>query len=136
MTRMLTKQLTTAILTLISEGSSVRNACYDNGVKPTTFLTAVRKDGKLAEQYARARDMCADWHFDGIWDDIDAVERGDLDPQAARVAIDAKKWILARMRPDAYGDRVRQEISGPNGEAVTHRVTLRIVDSDGDGRPA
>ncbi|MDE2103193.1 MAG: hypothetical protein KGL39_38460 [Patescibacteria group bacterium] len=42
----------------------------------------------------------------------DMVER-------ARLQVDARKWLLARLAAATYGDRVQQEISGPGGQPMT-----------------
>ena len=44
-------------------------------------------------------------------DDLEVqVLNGELDPQAFRVAMDARKWRLGRMSPKKYGEKI--EISG------------------------
>ncbi len=44
------------------------------------------------------------------------VERGKLDPNAGRVAIDALKWIASKLKPRSYGDRL--ELAGKVGTAT------------------
>jgi hypothetical protein len=36
----------------------------------------------------------------------------ELNPNAARVAMDGLKWIAARMMPKRYGDRVDANLTG------------------------
>lgn len=96
-----------AVLAWIAGGLSVRKSCAIENVSVPWFLENV--DG---EQYARARDACADTHFDGLLDLAAKVQDGDIDPQAARVSADIIKWNVARMKPRSYGDRVALEHSG------------------------
>ncbi len=45
----------------------------------------------------------------------DMVER-------ARLQVDARKWLLSKMRPDKYGDRSTVEMSAPGGEPLSIKV--------------
>lgn len=65
----------------------------------------------FADKYARARDDQADYKAEEIESIADRVLSGELRPDAARVAIDAKKWTAAKLRPKRYGDKVEQEIT-------------------------
>ena len=96
-----------AVLADIASGLSVRKACEAHGVKLSTFIEHV--DG---EQYARARDLQADAHFEEMADLEEDCKRGDLDPHVFRAMMESRKWRLARMRPRKYGDRVEVENSG------------------------
>lgn len=33
----------------------------------------------------------------------------------ARLRVDTRKWIMARLSPKKYGDKLQQEITGPGG---------------------
>jgi hypothetical protein len=50
---------------------------------------------------------------------------GDM-VERARLQIDARKWLLSKLKPGTYGDVVRQEISGPAGEPL--KVTVEYED--------
>jgi len=52
------------------------------------------------------------------------VTTGDM-VERTRLQIDARKWLLSKLRPEKYGDRIQQQISGPGGEAL-QPVTLVI----------
>ena len=96
-----------AVLADIASGLSVRKACEAHGVKLSTFIEHVDR-----EQYARARDLQADAHFEEMADLEEDCKRGDLDPQAFRALLDSRKWRLARMRPAVYGDKMAVENTG------------------------
>jgi hypothetical protein len=55
----------------------------------------------------------------------EAIER-------ARIRIDARKWTMSKIAPKKYGEKITQEQTGPNGEAIKHehihRVERVIVD--------
>ena len=46
---------------------------------------------------------------------------GDM-VQRSRLHVDALKWTLARLAPKRFGDRISQEISGPNGGPIQTEV--------------
>lgn len=96
-----------SVLAMIGEGKSVRESCEAFGIPRTTFLKYVDRD-----QYARAREACADVQFDEMTELERRVLDGKQDPNAFRVAMDARKWRLGRMRPTVYGDKVSLEHSG------------------------
>jgi hypothetical protein len=39
-------------------------------------------------------------------DMIDITDRDDLDPLDQRVRIDARRWIMSKLAPQRYGDKV------------------------------
>ena len=75
----------------------------------------------FAEKYRTAQALKADWEFDGLAEledrlmeprKIDGIDTPRwIDPQAMRVAIDSKKWRLAKMKPSSYGDHRHQQVT-------------------------
>lgn len=65
-----------------------------------------------AEKYARAKNCSAEAHASRFKSLIDKVENGEIDPNAARVALDGLKWIACKLNPKAYGDKQTIEHSG------------------------
>lgn len=63
------------------------------------------------DKYVRARDDQADYKAEEIESIAERVLSGELRPDAARVAIDAKKWTASKLKPKRYGDKVEQEIT-------------------------
>ncbi len=49
-------------------------------------------------------------------DTVDGVLNGDVEPNAARVAIDALKWNAARLHPAIYGEKLA--VTGEGGGPV------------------
>ncbi len=60
--------------------------------------------------YARAREMYADSVFDDLFTLADDTDPDDV--QVARLQIDVRKWVLARMCPKKYSDYQKVEIDG------------------------
>jgi hypothetical protein len=99
---------------------------------------------KFSEQYARAREAQAEIRADEITDIADGVEHGASEAvQAARLRVDARKWIAAKLLPKRYGDkmqhtgdgggpiRVRPDLSKLTGEElnVLERILGRVTDA-------
>jgi len=91
-------------------------------------MDAVGKDSELADRYARARTAGIDAQADEMHDLEMQVLRGEVDANSFRAAMDARKWRMARQAPKKYGDKVQQEISGPDGGPVRGEVEIVFVD--------
>lgn len=80
------------------------------------------------QQYARAREGMADADADAVNDIGRRVLSGEIDPQAARVAMDALKWSAGKRNAKKYGDKVQTELSG--GVELTHREARDLTDDE------
>jgi hypothetical protein len=107
-------------LELIASGSSLREVGEQIGCSPAYICKVAASDPLFCEQYAHAMELRADWHAAKIEDLADKVEQGLIPPDAGRVAIDARKWTAAKLRPKRYGDKVMSEVD----------MTLRISIDD------
>lgn len=90
-----------AIFTRIASGETVAAIAQSIGTS-APMLSAVINRPEHSEAYARARERRAANHAERIETLADRVEAGDIDPQAARVSIDARKWIAARLDPNRW----------------------------------
>lgn len=104
----------------IANGESLRNICRDKSMPDkTTVLRWVDDNNDFCDQYARACARREDSFFDDLIEIADSVTADAAEVAKARVQIDARKWVLSRMNPKKYGDRVQQEVSGSIGAEVT-----------------
>ena len=94
----------------------------------------ISESEELQEKYARARDARADLMAEEILEIADDANRDYADEgfnsehvQRSRLRVDARKWLLAKMAPRKYGDRVENVVTGPDGGAVVHKVTVELV---------
>lgn len=129
-----------AILESVESGLSLRKACEAIGVERKTFEYWASKDEKLASQYERARESRADSIFEEIIEIQDArpdyiISLSDdgeggskkIDPAFVtwqKNRIDARKWMLGKMQPKKYGERISMEHGGENGRPIQ----LNVVD--------
>lgn len=135
-----TQETADAICERIADGESLRAICSEDGMpdKATVFRWLAAHEA-FRDQYVRARETQADTIFDEILDIADDghndwmkrkfgdderwVENGEALRRSA-LRIDARKWVAGKLRPKKYGDKVQQEISGPDGEPIkTQDVT-------------
>ena len=96
------------IIDSISEGNSLVSTLKEDDELPrySTVMQWLRTNPTFAANYARAREDQADHDADKIGDIAEQVVKGKLEPQAARVAIDAYKWAAGKRKPKVYGDRL------------------------------
>ena len=130
-------ELTAAICARMAEGVSLRSICLADDMpdKATVFrwLAAHRE---FRDQYARAREARADAMAEEILEiSDDDSDDAITDPESgatrlntefvarSRLKVDTRKWLMARMAPKVYGDKVSQEVSGPDGSAIKHEIT-------------
>lgn len=45
----------------------------------------------------------------------------------SRLRVDARKWVASKLKPKRYGEKISQEISGPDGGAIPHTVNINFV---------
>lgn len=70
----------------------------------------------FAAKYARAREAQADLMDEKILAIADNCTPETA--QADRVKIGAYQWRASKLKPKVYGDRIQQELSGPNGGPI------------------
>lgn len=128
------------ILKRIREGESVRSILeYANrDILPSfsTFLEWVAKDKDLSEQYARAMEVRAAGIFDEIITiadesnaDIDITDDGKLRVNGeavsrSRLKIDARKWVLGKMNPKKYGEKVEIDHQSSDGSMSPTKIVF------------
>ena len=115
-----TPELAAVICQRIAEGQSRVKVCSDEQMphRATVHRWANERED-FRDMYARAREDQAD----SLADEIVDIADSDPDPQRARVRVDARKWVAAKLKSRKYGDKVTQEHSGPDGGPIRAEVT-------------
>lgn len=126
------------ILLSIEEGDSLRSTLKREGMPTsTTFYQWIDNDKEKALHYARACELRADTIFEEIIEiadesgmDFNSTDIGDgiqierfnsEHVQRSRLRVDARKWMLGKMNPKKYGDKIQTEHSG---EITTTVISL------------
>ncbi|MGN7772178.1 terminase small subunit protein [Phyllobacterium sp. 22552] len=137
-------ELVANICVALASGRSLRDVCTDKGMPAasTVFLWLSKHPG-FSEQYARAMEartnalaeeileIADDSAGDvGITADGREVVKSDVIARA-RLRVDTRKWLMSKMAPKKYGDKISQEVSGPDGKPVetVTRIERIIVKS-------
>lgn len=106
------------VLSLIEQGMSENAACNKVGIARSTFRTMALRT-KAGDDYARALEGLALDQIEKLEQTIADMRDGTLDPAIGRIEVDARKWFASKFLPKQFGDKVQQEVSGPDGGPVS-----------------
>lgn len=117
----------------IADGQSVREIGRDENMPAaSTIFRWLSVHKEFQEQYARAKEAQAEHLAEQILDIADDaqndwMERKNSDGenigwqvngdaiQRSRLMVDSRKWLLSKLLPKKYGDKITQEHQGPDG---------------------
>lgn len=116
-----TDEIAEVICARIGNGESLKRICSDDGMPSMqTVYNWIRIIDGFLEKYTRAREDQAEGYADEITEIADLSE----DPAKAKVQIDARKWVAAKLKPKKFGDFQRKEVSGPDGGPIDVKASL------------
>lgn len=113
----------TELCDYIAGGKSLVSWCKENNIGYSTITAHLAKDPVFQVKYAQAREAAADFHVD----EVIAIADSEPDPAKARVRVDARKWVAAKMKPKKYGDKLN--IGGQEDNPIKAEMTVRYVDT-------
>lgn len=102
----------------LAQGWSLRRFCEKPGNPSYSTVNKWLRDPTLTEfheHHARGREAAADSDADFVGYVNEEAMHGRIDPQVARVVIDARKWQAAIRKPKKYGQRVELGGAGRDG---------------------
>lgn len=91
----------------IRNGESLRETAKDLGIPFQTVWSAIMIDEGRRATYEDAKMSRAHYHAAKIEEILEEVEAGRIEPQVARVSIDARKWLAAKMYPKFFTDKLQ-----------------------------
>lgn len=129
------------ILERLEAGESLLKICETEGFPTDAAVRrwAVEDVEGFASEYTRARSIGYEKLADEILRIADTPivgvktktnEKGEIETTEAdmiehrRLQVDTRKWMLSKMLPKRFGDKVQQEVSGPDGGPVQIDATL------------
>ncbi|MBK9497032.1 MAG: terminase small subunit protein [Xanthomonadales bacterium] len=137
------QELADRICTELAEGKSLRAVCAQPGMPvPATVLNWTEAHPAFGEQYTRARERGYRLMADEIVDIADTPVLGvetKIKPDGTRettegdmiahrrLQVDTRKWMLSKMLPKIYGDRLTNEHTGANGGPIETKSTLVLT---------
>lgn len=117
-----TLELADKICHRLSEGVSLRTVCEDKDMPcAATVFNWLRTKPEFVEQYARAKEESADAMAEEVLDisdngSNDWMERNYGETtvwvtngealQRSKLRVDTRKWLMSKMKPKKYGDKV------------------------------
>lgn len=116
------------------DGLSLRKSCLAAGVALPTFLDWVAADEILADHYTRAREVMLEKIADETMEIADApvgsTDSGATDSGAVakqRLQVDTRKWLLSKLAPKKYGEKVETALVGSDGGPVKIQQIERVI---------
>jgi hypothetical protein len=126
------RQIADKVFNEMRQGLSAYKACLKVGIPQSTLNHWVSDDAELAADYARAREELHEFIAAEIVAIADAPvpsnEKGGLDPgaiQKQRLQVDTRKWLLSKLAPKKYGDKI--EVSGDADNPLKIERIERVV---------
>ena len=126
------RQIADQVFNEMRQGLSAYKACVKVGVPQSTLNHWLSDDAELAADYARAREELHEFIAAEIVAIADAPvpsnEKGGLDPgaiQKQRLQVDTRKWLLSKLAPKKYGDKI--EVSGDSDNPLKIERIERVV---------
>lgn len=138
-------ELASRICAELAQGASLRTVCKPEDMPcVATIFNWFRKYPDFLEQYARAKEESADAMAEEILDIADNgtndwMEKTDKEGNAigwqfngehvqrSRLRIDTRKFLMAKMKPKRYGDKVDVNVGGQPDNPVQTTITFKPV---------
>lgn len=100
------------ICSLIAEGNSLRDIAALPGMPaPKTIVQWSEKFEDFGKLYMQARSLRADYRFERIDFHKKELRDGIIEPEVARLLIDAEKWQAGKENPKRYGDKQQIDVN-------------------------
>lgn len=96
---------------VMCQGESISKAIKHFDVSYHKTLAHINHSDELRKDYEAANVARALYHADRIEQLAEGVEAGVIDTNAAKVSMDARKWIASKLDPNRWGDRSRVDIT-------------------------
>jgi len=122
------EDLIVKILSRLTTGEGLVKICKSKSMPDLgTIYNWLQKHEDFFKRYARARDEQADT----LADEITYIADTEPDVNKARVRVDARKWVAAKLKPKKYGDR--QTIEHEAGDNIMGLVASMINEKAKNG---
>jgi hypothetical protein len=123
----------------IAKGETLSAICKDEHLPAKSTVATWAADNRegFAEQYARARERLLEHWADEIVDIADDASRDTIINERgkevadsewinrSRLRVDTRKWLLSKLRPDKYGEKL--ELSGDPKKPLVPVINVTIA---------
>lgn len=123
-----TQELSDRVCQRIAEGYSMRTVCASEDMPGlTTVFKWLREKPEFAKQYARATEERTEAMSEDILDiaddgsnDLMTIQKGNHSYEIenkevtnrSRLRVDTRKWLMSKMKPKKYGDKLDMTTNG------------------------
>ena len=127
------------MLELLAQGKSLIKAAKESGTSASAVYDWMELNPQFAEEYAQVRARAYRMLADEIIEisdeaEVEAKYQGDdvkLDLSATAVArnrlrVDSRKWMLSKMLPKVYGDKLETTHQGVDGGPIKTESSVVI----------
>ena len=138
-----TDELVQIICSRIANGESLVSICLDEAMPSrSSVLLWLSESTSFSDRYAHAREAQADFLLDELvqiaddgrndtYTSDDGRELTNQDVIArSRLRVDARKWVIAKLAPKKYSDKITQEITGLDGKDLIQTKTANEMTDD------
>ena len=118
------------ILKRLAEGESLNKICQDDHLPPRTTVLQWQTDDRegFSVKYARARET----GYLKLADELLGIaDASGEDVQRDRLRVDTRKWLLSKMLPKVFGDKVTHQGDQENPIQTAGRIEIVVVDPKG-----
>lgn len=141
----LSTRLVNTIIARVSAGETLTAICREQGM-PTygRVMGRINQSSSLVASYARARevrnermaDELLDIAEDGVNDYVEKQGRNgtfvalnEEHVRRSQLRIDTRKWLLAKLMPGRFGDKVEHTGAGGGAIQVEHGMSAKMLES-------
>lgn len=123
-----TQELADKVCQKIAEGYSMRTVCTPDDMPAiSTLFKWIREKPEFSQQYARATEERTEAMSEDILDiaddgsnDLMTIQKGDKTYEVenrevtnrSRLRVDTRKWLMSKMKPKKYGDKIDMTTNG------------------------
>lgn len=127
-----TDELALEICERIANGRSLRSVCLDKDMPHmATVMRWIDDNSEFCEQYRRACEDRETTHFEEMLTIADEVLPETAEVARAKLRIDTRKWVLARMNPKKYSDK-QQDDNTDNAISLMAKFMKELGEDKGE----
>jgi len=138
------EQIFNTIFDLIESGKSLRYALLQTKLSSSTFFIWIDEDTEKSKQYARVTELRAEALLDEMFDIVDETsndtlitDKGNEVPngewmQRSRLRYDARKWLVSKLNPKKYGDKLDMTSGGEKLQTPPSSINVSIIENNDD----
>lgn len=126
----------------LAEGESLKRICEDSDMPSRSMVFRwLHQNDVFRDKYAQAKERQAQYWAEEILDIADDGTNDYMETsdgrevlngehvQRSKLRIDSRKWLLSKLLPKKYGERVHNEVTGADGGALQVHI-VRLTDAD------